>query len=166
MPLLGFAKRHAAFLRARRPIVVTVQAALEGSTFTVTCRRSDPIGSLIPECMPHRPRRDAPALWTATPKLIFAGQPLNEGRTFRDYNIKSGATLQLVWQASSFLLFVRVPAGHRVVVEANPETSIANLMFQVYEKEGIPPKHQHMSFAGESLNPHRRLADYEIDPHR
>ena len=159
MPLVdGFAKREArqARARARARMDITIQAALSGASFQLPTRASMNVWGLLNVCLD---RFDVAGV--KTPVLIFGHQRLEWNRTLSYYNIQQGATLQLYWEQVFVHFFVVLPHT-RVTVTAWPHTTIANIQFQVFSVEGIPPPQQRLSFADQQLEHDRTVGDYNI----
>ena len=158
MPLVdGFAKREArqARARARARMDITIQAALSGASFQLPTRASMNVWGLLNVCLD---RFDV----AADPVLIFGHQRLEWNRTLSYYNIQQGATLQLYWEQAEGIHFFVVLPHTRVTVTAWPNTTIANIKFQVFSVEGIPPPQQRLSFADQQLEHDRTVGDYNI----
>ena len=138
---------------------ITIQAALSGASFQLPTRANPFVAALLNACLD---RFDVAAgAAGAAPVLIFGHQRLEWNRTLSYYNIQQGATLQLYWEQAVVHFFVVLPHT-RVTVTAWPNTTIANIMFQVFSEIGIPPTQQRLIFADRQLEHDRTVSDYNI----
>ena len=69
---------------------------------------------------------------------------------------------QLFGQGSGIQIFVRYDYGKYVTIDGEASDSIQSVKLKVWDKEGIPPDFQKLSFAGTLLEDARTLADYYI----
>jgi large subunit ribosomal protein L40e len=60
-------------------------------------------------------------------------------------------------------IFVRTLTGRTITLDVEPNTWMDDVRDMVEEKEGIPPRLQHLLYAGKDLQDGRTLLDYNIE---
>ena len=95
--------------------------------------------------------------------LIFRGQELeDERKSLWHYNVFDESTLhlRLKEQHGRILVNVKMPTGKTTILDLLPNDSIEDVKRKIYDKEGIPPDQQCLSFDSKELYDQYTLSDY------
>ena len=96
-------------------------------------------------------------------RLVFAGKPLDDGRTLLDYNILQQSTIQLMVRLKCTMqICVKTQTENTLILDVESSDTIAHVKTRIHAKHGILPSHSCLSYAGMLLDDGRTLADYNI----
>lgn len=96
-------------------------------------------------------------------KFIYTGEISDDRRNSTDFK-RAERVLQLGDQQKdqSMQLFVKTLTGKTITLVVRPSDQVSSVMEQIEKKEGTPPDHQRLIFAGRHLEVHRTLEEYGI----
>ena len=75
------------------------------------------------------------------------------------YDIADGCCLSMILELTLHFAMI---SGKIITMQMMTDDSIAEFKEKIYDEEGIPPHQQQLSFAGQQLENHRHVWDYNI----
>ena len=95
--------------------------------------------------------------------FMFAENLLEDDRTLSDYNIPNDSTVNLIFRPPNAIkVFVKTQTEKTISLHLDPIDTIRSIKIKIQEKEGVDPKQQRLTFAGNELKDSRTLSDYKI----
>lgn len=97
-------------------------------------------------------------------KLLFAGKPLKEDRTFSDYGIPPNTTLYLnTGLLGGQKIFIQLHTNRKISLEVKPECTIKQLKSRIKQELLINESEQHLNYKYKPLDQEDlKLSDYQI----
>ena len=131
-------------LHIRGGLVLFVKT-LTGKTLTLDVEPSDTIASAKAKI------QDTQGWPPENTLIIFAGEELEDGRTFSDYNIQKKSTIHAYYVPNQIHIFAKTLTGKTIGLDVTRSDTIGYVKAKIQDKEGIPSDMQQIYFDGKQL---------------
>ena len=128
-----------------------------GKTFSIEVKASDTVANVKSKI---QVKENLP---TYQQRLIFAGKPLDNQKTMREYNIQRESILHLILCSRGIeIAIINTLSGTSVTLQVETSDTIEAVKAKIHSKEGIPPERQQLAYGGKQLKDGQCLSDYGI----